>query len=81
MVERYKIVYQGGTGELVEKKSRFIADIKPVADEEEALAFVEEIRRKYWDARHHCFAYVIGDRGQMPGAAMTGNRPRQRANP
>ena len=64
MVERYKIVYQGGTGELVEKKSRFIADIKPVADEEEALAFVEEIRRKYWDARHHCFAYVIGDRGQ-----------------
>ena len=64
MVERYKIVYQGGTGELVEKKSRFIADIKPVASEEEALAFVEEMRRKYWDARHHCFAYIIGDRGQ-----------------
>ena len=64
MVERYKIVYQGGTGELVEKKSRFIADIKPVASEEDALAFVEEMRRKYWDARHHCFAYIIGDRGQ-----------------
>ena len=64
VVERYKIVYQGGTGELVEKKSRFIADIKPVASEEDALAFVEEMRRKYWDARHHCFAYIIGDRGQ-----------------
>ena len=37
VVERYKIVYQGGTGELVEKKSRFIADIKPVADEEEEI--------------------------------------------
>lgn len=64
MVERYKIVYKGGSGELVEKKSRFIADIKPVADEEDALAFVEEVRKKYWDARHHCFAYIIGERGQ-----------------
>ena len=64
MVESYKIVYQGGSGELVEKKSRFIADIRPVSGEEEALAFVEEIRKKYWDARHHCFAYIIGDRGQ-----------------
>ena len=60
MVESYKIVYQGGSGELVEKKSRFIADIRPVSGEEEALAFVEEIRKKYWDARHHCFAYIIG---------------------
>lgn len=64
MVESYKIVYQGGSGELVEKKSRFHADIKPVSGEEEALAFVEEIRKKYWDARHHCYAYIIGDRGQ-----------------
>lgn len=54
----------GGTGELVEKKSRFIADIRPVKTEEEALAFVEETRKKYWDARHHCYAYIIGDRGQ-----------------
>ncbi len=64
MVENYKIVYMGGTGELVEKKSRFIADIRPVKTEEEALAFVEETRKKYWDARHHCYAYIIGDRGQ-----------------
>lgn len=64
MVEHYKIVYKGGSGELVEKKSRFIADIKPVGSEEDALAFVEETRKKYWDARHHCFAYIIGERGQ-----------------
>ena len=35
-----------------------------MASEEEALEFIEEIRKKYWDARHHCFAYIIGDRGQ-----------------
>ena len=33
--------------------------------EEEALAFIEEIRKKYWDARHHCYAYRIGDRNQL----------------
>ena len=64
MTESYKIVYKGGTGELTEKKSRFIADIRPVETEEEALAFIEEIRKKYWDARHHCYAYTMGDRGQ-----------------
>jgi uncharacterized YigZ family protein len=35
-----------------------------VTSEEEALAFVEETRKRYWDARHHCYAYIIGDRGQ-----------------
>lgn len=64
MVDSYKILYKGGSGELVEKKSRFIADLRPVSSEEEALEFIEEIRKKYWDARHHCFAYIIGDRGQ-----------------
>ena len=64
MVDSYKILYKGGSGELVEKKSRFIADLRPVASEEEALEYIEEIRKKYWDARHHCFAYIIGDRGQ-----------------
>ena len=42
VVESYKIVYEGADGELVEKKSRFIAQIRPVASEEEALAFIEE---------------------------------------
>ncbi len=48
----------------MEKKSRFIADLCPVTSEEEALDFIEEIRKKYWDARHNCYAYIIGDRGQ-----------------
>ncbi len=65
MVDRYKILWEGGTGEIVEKKSRFIADTKPVESEEEALEFIEGVRKRYWDARHHCFAYCIGDRNQV----------------
>lgn len=64
MEERYKILYRGGEGELVEKKSRFIATTRPVESEEEAAAFIEEMKKKYWDARHNCSAYVIGERGQ-----------------
>ena len=65
----------------MEKKSRFIAQIAPVKTEEEALAFVEEIRRQHWNARHHCYAYIIGERGQTAGAVMTENRPRRTGNP
>ena len=60
MQEEYKTVYRGGEGEIVEKKSRFIATVRPVHSEEEVLAFIEEVKKKYWDARHNCFAYVIG---------------------
>lgn len=65
MIESYKILFEGGEGELVEKKSRFIATTRPVESEEEAIAFIEEMKKKYWDARHNCSAYVIGERGQI----------------
>lgn len=64
MLEKYRTVYVGAEAEIVEKKSRFIATVKPVTTEEEALAFIESMRKKYWDARHNCFAYVIGERFQ-----------------
>ena len=60
MLEKYKVVYKGGQDEIIEKKSRFIATVAPVESEEEALAFIEATKKKYWDARHNCFAYVIG---------------------
>lgn len=60
----YKIVYKGGSGEIQEKKSRFIATLRPVKNEEEALLFVEETRKKYWDARHNCYAWIIGCSGE-----------------
>lgn len=65
MEEGCKIVYEGGTGELVEKKSRFIAEVKPIKDEAEALAFIEAQKKKYWDARHNCYAYVIGNKNEI----------------
>ncbi len=65
MEESYKIVYEGGTGELVEKKSRFIATVMPVHTEEEALEFIEAQKKKYWDARHNCYAYVIGRKNEI----------------
>ena len=60
-----KILYKGGEGELIEKKSRFIATTRPVETEEEALAFLAEMKKKYWDATHNCSAFVIGDRQQI----------------
>lgn len=65
MVEQYKTVYEGGTGEIVEKKSRFIANVCPVQTEDEALAFIEEMKKKYWDARHNCSAYILGERQEQ----------------
>ena len=60
-----KIVYEGGEGEIVEKKSRFIATVRPVETEEEAVAFINEMKKKYWDARHNCSAFVIGSRQEL----------------
>ena len=65
MIENYKCVYCGGQGEIVEKKSRFIATVEAVESEEEAAAFIERTKKKYWDARHNCSAYVIGTRGEL----------------
>lgn len=61
----YKILKEGGTGEIEEKKSRFIATFRPVSSEEEAVAFIEEMKKKYWDARHNCSAFVIGKKGEL----------------
>ena len=72
MLEKYKVVYKGGQDEIIEKKSRFIATVAPVESEEEALAFIEAMKKKYWDARHNCFAYVIGE-NSLQDAVMTEN--------
>ena len=78
MEKAYKIVYEGGSGEIVEKKSRFIADICPVNTEEEALEMIARIRKEYWDARHHCFAYRIGN-GQVLERCSDDGEPAQTA--
>ena len=80
MVDSYKILYKGGSGELVEKKSRFIADLCPVSSEEEALDFIEEIRNTGMQGTT-VLPISSGTGGRRPGAATTGSRPRQPENP
>ena len=65
MIDQYKILYQGGVGELTEKKSRFIATTRPVSCEQEAVDFISEMKKQHWDASHNCSAYVIGADGKL----------------
>lgn len=65
MPDSYRVLLEGGQGEYVEKKSRFIATVRKCESEEEAAAFIEEMKKKYWDARHNCSAYCIGARGEL----------------
>ena len=58
-------VYKGGQSEITEKKSRFIATVRPVESEDEAVSFINETKKKYWDARHNCSAFVIGKRQEL----------------
>ena len=63
MNEPYKILVSGGTAETEMKKSRFIAHVFPVNTEEEAADAVSSMKKKYYDARHNCYAYVLGKDG------------------
>ncbi|RCX20405.1 putative YigZ family protein [Fontibacillus phaseoli] len=65
MLERYKTVRGAGDKEIVIKKSRFIGHVKPVQSEEEAVSFIEEIKKRHWNATHNCSAYMIGERDEI----------------
>lgn len=70
--EDFVLLTKGAGAELVEKKSRFIATVRPVESEEEAAAFIEEMKKKYYDARHNCSAYVIGSKAQLTRSSDDG---------
>lgn len=55
----FKTVKAAKCAEFVEKRSRFIGYVKPVTTEEQAIAFVNEIRASHRDATHNCYAYVV----------------------
>lgn len=55
-----KVIVEPTTAEIVEKKSRFIANVFYVASLEEAEEKLTQIKKKYYDAKHNCFAYVLG---------------------
>jgi uncharacterized YigZ family protein len=58
-VKGYTTIFTQTQTEYVEKRSRFIATVRHCETEEEASAFLQEMRSKYWDARHNCFAYSV----------------------
>lgn len=65
MLEQYKTVRSPGSREIVIRKSRFIGHVMPVENEEEALLFIEDIKKKHWNATHNCSAYMIGERDEI----------------
>lgn len=64
MLQPYKTILAPGQDEYIIQRSRFIGYAQPVQTEEEALAFIEGIRKKHWDATHNVWAYVIGIDGR-----------------
>ncbi len=65
MQENFNILFVGGVGEIVEKKSRFIATIEPVDTEEQAAAFIASIKKEHWSATHNCHAFITGEDGRL----------------
>ena len=72
----YRIPSGAGEAELTEKRSRFLGHVRPVETEDEARAFIAEMKKKYYDARHNCWCYLIrggperySDDGEPQGSA------------
>ena len=60
-MNEYRIPASPGESELTEKRSRFLGHVRMVESEEEAKAFIAEMKRKYYDARHNCWCYAVRD--------------------
>lgn len=65
MIDAYKTIEGTSVSEFEEKKSKFITHMAHVESEEEATAFITEIREKYPDARHHCYAYILNEQNRV----------------
>lgn len=61
MLDKYTTIEAKVNGEIIEKKSKFIANIFPIENEDEALAILNEIRKLHRDARHNVFVYRIAN--------------------
>lgn len=62
-MQSYVTVRQKATAELIEKRSRFIAQVFPIKDEQEALSLIANAKKEYWDARHNVYAYILREGG------------------
>ena len=76
--DSYRTIAKPAEGSYSEKRSKFLAYAFPVQDEQEVKRRLAEIQKKHWDARHHCYAYILGahkdayrlnDNGEPSGTA------------
>ena len=72
MLEQYKTVAGYGEKEIVIERSRFIGYVQRATTEEEAVAFIQTIKKKHWDATHNCSAFVIGENDQIQRSSDDG---------
>lgn len=80
MISSYRSVRKFCAGEVTEKKSRFIAGVYPVKTEAEANEILAAVRKKYWDARHNCYAYILmGEDGKLIKKFSDDGEPSQTA--
>ena len=56
-----RVPFQAADSEFAEKRSRFISHLLPVESEEDARAFIAQMKKQYYDARHNCWCYLIGE--------------------
>ncbi|MFD1204725.1 MULTISPECIES: YigZ family protein [Sporosarcina] len=68
MREDYRTVKLEGESEIVIQKSRFLTYVRRVETEEEAIEFIQEIKKKHHNATHNCSAYMIGEHDQIQKA-------------
>lgn len=58
---KFKTIKQNSIAEILEKKSRFIANVFYIETIEEAEENIKKIKKQYHDAKHNCFAYIVTD--------------------
>lgn len=81
MPDVLKSVHAGGTGEIIEKKSRFIATVWPIDSEAAAQMHIEATRKKYWNASHNCYAYVLGVQNEIQRCSDDGEPAKTAGRP
>lgn len=81
MADNYRIVLKGGTGEIIEKKSKFIGSIWPVDSEEAAISILEQTKKEHYTAAHNCYAYVIGKKHEIQRCSDDGEPAKTAGKP
>ena len=74
-MENFLTIQEEEQTQIVEKKSKFIAEIHPVSNIQQVENKIKDIKKKYYDAKHHCIAYRIIDEGRVVERASDDGEP------